>query len=186
MHDSWTMKLKKLPGTLVSRLRIQWLRFRGAKIGAHCWIQAIEMPANRGAVLIEDHVSLDRQVSLLTAEADRGQPRIILRRGVYINRFTVIDAAGRIEIGENSMIGPFCYITDHDHGCAPGSNIKSQELCVEPVTIGEDVWIGAGVVLLKGVTIGDGAVVGAGAVVTRDIPPGVKVAGVPAREFALR
>ena len=50
-----------------------------------------------------------------------------------------------------------------------------------PVTIGNDVWLGANVTVLPGVTIGDGAVVGAGSVVTRDIPPHTLAAGNPCR-----
>jgi maltose O-acetyltransferase len=49
------------------------------------------------------------------------------------------------------------------------------------VNIGEDVWIGGGAILLPGVTVGDGAIVGAGAVVTRDVAPGTRVVGNPAR-----
>lgn len=50
-----------------------------------------------------------------------------------------------------------------------------------PVTIGNDVWIGGGAIVLPGVTIGDGAVVGAGAVVTKDVEPMVVKAGNPAK-----
>ncbi len=50
-----------------------------------------------------------------------------------------------------------------------------------PVTVGENVWIGAGAFIGPGVTVGDDSVVGAGAVVVRDVPPRVVVAGVPAR-----
>ncbi len=51
----------------------------------------------------------------------------------------------------------------------------------EPITIGDNVWLGGGVIVCPGVTIGENTVVGAGAVVTRDLPPNVVAAGVPAR-----
>ena len=50
-----------------------------------------------------------------------------------------------------------------------------------PVTIGRDVWVGGGAIILPGVSIGDGAVIGAGSVVTRDVPAGQTVVGNPAR-----
>lgn len=51
----------------------------------------------------------------------------------------------------------------------------------EPIVIADNVWLGGGVIVCAGVTIGEDTVVGAGAVVTRDLPPGVLAAGVPAR-----
>jgi acetyltransferase-like isoleucine patch superfamily enzyme len=98
----------------------------------------------------------------------------------------MIDASQQIEIGENCMIGPYCYIADHDHGGDPAVPMNQQPLVGKPARIERDVWLGAHVCVLKGVTIGDGAIVGAGAVVTRDVPLGAKMAGVPARDIRVR
>lgn len=51
------------------------------------------------------------------------------------------------------------------------------------MNIGEDVWIGGGAILLPGVTVGDGALIGAGSVIARDVAPGARVAGNPARQI---
>lgn len=53
-------------------------------------------------------------------------------------------------------------------------------------TVGNDVWIGAGAILMDGISVNDGAIIGAGAVVTRDVPPYAIVGGIPAREIAFR
>jgi acetyltransferase-like isoleucine patch superfamily enzyme len=96
----------------------------------------------------------------------------------------MFDASERIEVGRNCLIGPFCYITDHDHGITAGALMANQPLVVSPVRIGSNVWIGAGSIILKGVSIENDAVIGAGAVVTRDVPSGGKVVGVPGRDIA--
>lgn len=155
-------------------------------MGRRCWIQTIEIPRNPGEIRLEDDVALDHQVVLLATGTSTGQSKIVIGQRTYINRFTMIDASERIEIGADCMIGPHCYITDHDHGTAAGKTVGSQPLHAKPVRIGHDVWLGAGIIILKGVQIGDHAIVGAGAVVTRDVPAGATVAGVPARMIGNR
>jgi acetyltransferase-like isoleucine patch superfamily enzyme len=91
-----------------------------------------------------------------------------------------------VRIGPRCMIGPFCYITDADHGMHSKGAVAGQPMDTAPVQIGAESWLGAGVKVLKGVTIGEGAVIGAGAVVTRDVPAGAIAAGVPARVIGQR
>jgi acetyltransferase-like isoleucine patch superfamily enzyme len=98
----------------------------------------------------------------------------------------MFDASDNIEVGRNCLIGPFCYITDHDHGINAPGRIVEQPLVGSPVRIGDGVWIGAGAIILKGVTIGNDAVIGAGAVVTRHVDSGEKVVGVPAHLIGVR
>ncbi len=107
--------------------------------------------------------------------------KLVIGEGTYINRFTMIDVSESLTIGRDCMIGPHCYLTDHDHGFDPGRPRDRQPLLSAPVAIGNNVWIGAGVAVLKGVTIGDGAVIGAGAVVTHDVAAATIATGIPAR-----
>ncbi|MFV2054203.1 DapH/DapD/GlmU-related protein, partial [Aliiroseovarius sp. YM-037] len=62
----------------------------------------------------------------------------------------------------------------------PAKRAEGLEIA-HPVTIGANVWIGGGAIVLPGVSVGDGAIIGAGSVVTRNVPAGATVAGNPAR-----
>ncbi|MEL7299948.1 MAG: sugar O-acetyltransferase [Pseudomonadota bacterium] len=92
---------------------------------------------------------------------------------------TVLDICP-VTIGDRTQIGPMTQILAADHPRDAESRAAFLELG-QPITIGADVWIGGGALILPGVTIGDHAIIGAGAVVTRDVRDGVTVAGNPAR-----
>jgi len=94
---------------------------------------------------------------------------------------------GSIRIGAGVQIAPACAFYPYQHSFAAGRPITQQPLrSAGDIIIGDDAWLGYGVIVLDGVTIGPGAVVGAGAVVTCDVPPGAVVAGVPARQISMR
>ncbi|MFT4228385.1 sugar O-acetyltransferase [Micropruina sp.] len=85
-----------------------------------------------------------------------------------------------ITIGEDCQIGPNVQLLTPTHPIDPGPRRDKLE-AAEPITIGDNVWLGGGVIVCPGVTIGDNSVIGAGSVVTRDIPPNVVAVGNPAR-----
>lgn len=99
---------------------------------------------------------------------------------VFINFNCVILDGGVVRIGSNVMLAPGVLINTPQHPIDPDERRTSLEY-VEPVTIGDDVWIGAGAIICPGVTIGSGSVIGAGAVVVKDIPPRSVAVGNPAR-----
>lgn len=108
-----------------------------------------------------------------------------LGAGCYLNAgCTILDTAP-VRIGARSMLGPGVQIYCADHHRDREKRAAVLEIA-RPVTLGEDVWIGGGAILLPGVTVGEGAIVGAGSVVTRDVAPGATVVGNPARPVAPR
>jgi len=92
---------------------------------------------------------------------------------------TALDVAA-ITIGDDCMIGPNVQLLTPTHPVAPQPR-KDKLEAARPITIGDNVWLGGGVIVCPGVTIGDNAVVGAGSVVTRDVPANVVAVGNPAR-----
>lgn len=104
-----------------------------------------------------------------------------------IGHDSVLVCRERLEIGSDCMLAAYCYVLDVDHEFeSTEKTIPEQGLRVQPVVIGNDVWVGAGTVILRGVRIGDGAVVAANSVVTRDVPPYTVVAGSPAKVVGRR
>lgn len=92
---------------------------------------------------------------------------------------TALDVAA-ITIGDDVQIGPHVQLLTPTHPVEPGPRRDKWE-AAQPITIGDNVWLGGGVVVCPGVTIGENTVVGAGAVVTRDLPANVVAVGNPAR-----
>ena len=89
---------------------------------------------------------------------------------------------GPVEIGNNVNLAQGITVTALNHNFSDtNKRIDEQGVSTNPVTIEDDVWIGANAVILPGVTIGEHCVVAAGAVVTKDVPPHSLVAGVPAK-----
>lgn len=98
----------------------------------------------------------------------------------FVNAGCVILDVARVAIGERCQIGPNVQILTPTHPLEPEARAAGWE-AAEPITIGDNVWLGGGVIVCPGVTIGRDTVVGAGAVVTKDLPPRVLAVGNPAR-----
>ncbi|MCB2115163.1 MAG: sugar O-acetyltransferase [Rhodobacteraceae bacterium] len=148
-----------------------------------CWRHATMDPAERGACapdLAALFASIGEGVFLEAPFHVAYGRNLSLGEDVYINTGCVILDTAPVRIGSRTMLGPSVHIYCADHAHAAEERRRGLERAL-PVTIGEDVWIGGGAILLPGVIIGDGALVGAGAVVTRDVAPGARVAGSPAR-----
>ncbi len=98
----------------------------------------------------------------------------------FVNfHLTALDVA-RITIGDDCQIGPNVQLLTPTHPIEPQPRRDKLE-AARPITIGDNVWLGGGVIVCPGVTIGENSVIGAGSVVTRDVPANVVAVGNPAR-----
>ena len=100
--------------------------------------------------------------------------------GTFANFGLVALDVNPIVVGEDCQLGPNVQLLTALHPVEPGPRRAKWE-SGRPITIGDNVWLGGGVIVCPGVTIGDDTVVGAGAVVTKDLPTGVVAVGNPAR-----
>jgi maltose O-acetyltransferase len=106
--------------------------------------------------------------------------RITIGGATFVNFDCVMLDVAPITIGRACQIASRVQLVTATHPIAPEPRRRGWEYG-EPITLGDNVWLGAGVIVCPGVTIGEDTVVGAGAVVTRDLPAGVVASGVPAR-----
>ncbi|GAB3765694.1 sugar O-acetyltransferase [Ramlibacter monticola] len=105
--------------------------------------------------------------------------QIELGENVYFNFNCVLLDVCTIRIGAHTLVGPAVQIYTPLHPF--DAALRRRQEYGKPVTIGSDVWIGGGAIILPGVRIGDRTVIGAGSVVTRDLPADVFAAGNPCR-----
>jgi len=129
---------------------------KGFTIGTGCKLYAQD-GQNNTEIIIEDRVSLNYDVSINA------------------------DCGGKITIGKDTIIGPGTVIRASNHRF-DNINVPIRDQGHVPgiIKIGNNVWLGAGVILLPNISIGNNTIIGAGSVVTKDIPENVIAVGVPA------
>jgi acetyltransferase-like isoleucine patch superfamily enzyme len=155
---------------------------RNIDLGDNVTIDDYSLLDGRGAVpagiVLEDNVVVNRNC-LLKAKAGP----IRLGRDTNIGGNSVIVSLAGIDIGQSVLVAGGCYINAGGYPLDDHSRTMMDQGAYSegPITIGDDVWIGTGAIILDGVTIGPRAVISAGAVVARDIPEGAIAAGIPAR-----
>jgi len=129
--------------------------------------------------------SFVRSFAMINAGPPEGFVRIGRNSG--IGQGTILYGNGGLTIGDNVMIAGQCFVVASSHQFDdPTKPISEQGYTAKGIVIEDNVWIGAGAKILDGVTIGKGGIVGANAVVTRSVPPGEHVGGIPARPLARR
>lgn len=175
--------LIRIPRGLASRIRLAAYRLLGMRQGMRNRMEGGGRCRSLSQIEIGSYNAFTQGCWLWPLDTHHEGIRIKIGNGNYFNRNLMIDACGYVEIGDENMFGPDVYITDSNHTFGSGISPKSVPMQIGQVRIGNRCWIGAKVVILKDVELGDGCVVGAGAVVTRSVPPGVIVAGVPAKQI---
>jgi maltose O-acetyltransferase len=181
MEDKRTQKERMLAGELYiadgpelaedNRRISEWMgRYNGA---------LAKTPDERHAMLAEalGHVGIGVNIRP-PFFCDYGY-NISIGDGSFMNFNCVVLDVVKVTIGSKTQIGSAVQILTADHPRDPKLRAELLELG-RPVTIGSNVWIGSGAIILPGVSIGDDAVIGAGAVVTRDVPAGATAVGNPA------
>lgn len=173
---------------LLYRVKFRLRRFTLAEYGAGIWLarkftshgiivasggRPWPRVINRGGTLRAENCQFYSGVRL-----EVGKDAILaVGNGTYLNRNTLVVANKRVEIGRDCKISWDVVIMDSD-GDHPIPEHPNPD---KPVVIGDRVWIGCRTIVLKGVSIGHDAIIAAGSVVTKDVPPGAVVGGVPAR-----
>ena len=147
----------------------------------HNWHIRMITSQNSGLMEIGEDCCFENSVALSTF--GKGQLRI--GHHCFIGRGSTLSAHESLEIGEGTAIAEYVSIRDHNH-VSGGKAVQHSSMAVAPIRIGRRVWIGAKATIIAGVEIGDDAVIGANAVVTRNVPSGARVGGVPARPLSIR
>ena len=142
---------------------------------------------NGGRIILEDgvllnssnqtyHLNMHNRVKLI---ADKPNSMIKIGKGSRVHG-SCIHAFSQVIIGENCLIAANCQIFDASGHSSQISNRFESQGESKPISIGNNVWIGANSIILPGVIIGDGAIIGAGSVVVKSIPSNVIAGGNPA------
>jgi len=152
------------------------------EFGSHVFIEErviINRMKDGGPVKFGDKVSILRDTIIETGDAGS----VSIGDETYIHPYCQLSAyRENIEIGRQVLIAMRCAFYPYDHGVSPAHPIRTQPLVSKgPILIGDNAWLGTGVIVLAGVEIGEGAVIGAGSVVTKNVPKNGIANGVPAR-----
>jgi acetyltransferase-like isoleucine patch superfamily enzyme len=174
-------------GGLAASIRTWWWRMLGMRVGAGTRLPKIY-------VTWPHQVSLGRHCAIEQLNFFKYDgiwtpgPKLVIGDHVFLGAGCEFNFRRGITIGSHCLIASGCRFVDHDHQSARRDIPMAMQSGgpEAPITLENDVWLGANVVVLKGVTIGRGAIVASGAVVTHSIPAHEIWGGVPARKMGER
>lgn len=141
---------------------------------------AAEDPEQRSQILRELFGKVGKNIQIVPPfHCDYGR-NIYVGDNFYMNYGCVILDCNTVHVGDSVLCGPYVQIYTAYHPVDPTVRLTGLELAA-PITIGNNVWIGGGVIICPGVAIGDNVTIGAGSVVTKDIPANVVAVGNPCK-----
>lgn len=166
----------------IKRLLLFPKGFRAHRTVGLAWSLSADAGGRPGNITIGQGSRIDRGVILRAYGAS-----IHVGNHCSINPYCVVIGGGDVNIGDGVRIAAHAVLVASSHNFSDASRpIYEQGETARPVTIEDDVWIGAGAKILGGVTVRRGTIVGAGAVVTRSTDAWSIMAGVPARKIGTR
>lgn len=147
----------------------------------------IEIPwiKGKGDLILEDNVRIDGKFSVSFAARFAARPRLVIGEGCHIGHACSFTVGKEIVIGKHCLVAADVVIADSPgHPKDPQRRLAGDpppDDSVQPVRIGDNVWIGRRAMIMPGITVGDGSIVGAGSIVTHDVAPRTVVGGNPAK-----
>ena len=207
VYELTTFLFGSVSGGLGFLLRKKFYRSLFAKAGSSLILGRNVVIRHPSSIHIHDNVTIDDN-SLLDGRGD-SNAGLVLQDGVIINRNCMLQAkSGSIRIGKRSSFGSNSviismsgvdigdsvlaagnvYISAGAYRMDDTSKAVMDQVAYStgPISIGDNVWIGTGAIIMDGVTIGKNAVIGAAAVVNKDVPENAIVAGIPAKVLKMR
>ncbi len=171
---------------IYSSLYKTYLRYLGVTVGKNTYIEKCRFTWFH-KVLIGNDCTIEKNIYFRYDGIYSPNPSIIIGEKSFIGHDCEFNISGEINIGIQCAIASGCKFVDHNHGFGTREkNMIVQEPTIAPIKIGDDVWLGANVVVLKGVNIEKGVIVAAGSVVTKNIPAYEIWGGIPAKKIGTR
>ena len=167
---------------VIKNVYLKWLLFR-AKVTYGSLPKVIGQPPainNKGTITLGDNCRFRALRAPISLDTTNTSAVLLIGQNCFFNHGVNISSTAQIEIGDNTRIGDNVTIFDSDFHCVDQTQSQPK---VAPVIIGENVWIGANVIVLAGAHIGDHSVIAAGAIVSGKVDSKCLVAGNPAKKI---
>ena len=165
--------------------RIQIYRVQGLRIGKKSYLSKVQITWPH-KISIGSNCTIESGIYFKYDGIGEPGIAIQIEDNAFLGAGCEFNIRKSIRVGSDCLIASGCKFIDHDHGIALNQVMRVQIGPESSISIGDNVWLGANVVVLKGVTIGNGAIVAAGAVVTKSILSNEIWAGVPAKKIGER